>query len=119
MLRTNVRSVLLLLATLCLLGVGPGHARTEIESRELHTQLAAASPALPAKVAPRRLGADQIVSRDRRDAPRDFGTPLFVVTQAVQPLVDPPRIPLPGAPGQPYLAVATVVPARSSRGPPG
>jgi hypothetical protein len=113
-----VRSVLLLLASLCLLGAGSPRAHGQtIESRDL--QLAAASPGLPAKVAPRRFAADPTGSRDRRDAARDSGTPLFVVTPAVRPLVDPPRVPLPGAPGQPYLVVAAAVPSRSSRGPPG
>lgn len=116
MLVTNVRSVLLLIltATLCLAGTRPTASKHETQS-----ELTAASPGLPAKVAPRRHGGDPSVQRDRRDAPRDAGAPLFVITPAIPPLVEPPRIALPGAPGQPWLVVVTAVPTRSSRGPPG
>jgi hypothetical protein len=105
-----VRSVFCVFATLCLLGAGFARAPEEPDHRDLQSQLAAASPALPAKVAPRRFGVDR--------APRDSGAPLFVITEAIPPLVAPPRASLPGAPGQPVLVVTSAIPARSSRGPP-
>ncbi|HEY5935541.1 MAG TPA: hypothetical protein VIU61_12915 [Kofleriaceae bacterium] len=110
-----MRSVLLLLATLCLASPGP---RDVASKQELQSKLAAAAPGLPAKLAPRRFG-EPSVQRDRRDAPRDASAPLFVVTEAVPPLVEPPRVALPGAPGQPWLVIAAATPSRSSRGPPG
>ena len=116
MLVTIVRSVLLFLATLCLASPGP---RTSATKQELQSELAAAEPGLPAKLAPRRFGAEPSAHRDRRDAPRDAGAPLFVITPAIPPLVEPPRVALPGAPGQPWLVIASATPTRSSRGPPG
>jgi len=121
MLDTNVRSVFLLLATLCLLGSAPRpRAAREVTEPASQPQLASASPApaLAAKLAPAG-GANASFQRDRRDAlQRDLGAPIFVVTTATPPLVEPPRVALPGAPGMPSLPVVSPAPSRSSRGPP-